>query len=154
MGKKQDVTFGIIRSMVKETVDLDRFPWWEHKFFDSFNELDAQFKIWFGEDWRDQEWAKFWLRDAWNFETREHNRHMIHEYGKKFKQRTPGSVRDLRAKAGPKRLSRRVPPATLASFIKHLGEISLRDAVKAIQESYEIKLSHQTIRRIKKKYNL
>lgn len=124
--------------------------------FDDFADLDKYLSE---EDpnWRKSDWAKFWLRDHWAFQTSEYEREELHDRGVTFQQRKPGSVRHTKIFQGPKRLSKRVPPATLAAFIESLMQrriISLRDVQKAIKVEYDISLSLDTLRRIKKKYNV
>lgn len=158
MAEKQfDVKLGIVRTLVKEIEEINTAPGWKYRFFQSFEELDQQFKIWFGEDWRQQEWAKFWLRDHWNFETAEYRRHQIHTQGKKFRQRTEGSRRYNRNRFGPKQLTKKVPPETLAAFIKELQErgiTSRRKQQAVIKEKYGISISDSSVHNLKKKYNL
>lgn len=108
-------------------------------------------------EWRSKEWAQYWLRSHWAFQTSEYEREEIHDRGVKFKQRTVGSVRHKRSLEGPKQLRFKVSPDVLATFISDLATRdinSLRDIVSSIKEEFNINLSYETIRRIKKKYNL
>ncbi len=119
--------------------------------FKDFDELDRELSK---EDpeWRTREWAKFWLRDHWAFQTSEYDREDIHtQRGLKFKQRTPGSVRHTR-KHKPK--APRIPQLDIANFLQENPDQSLREAELLVRQQFNIKLSYETIRRIKKKYHL
>jgi len=125
--------------------------------FKNFDELDKYLSQ---EDpeWRTREWAKYWLRNHWSFQTSEFEREDIHKKrGIKFKQRALGSIRYTRGLEGPKRLTHRVSSDVLAVFIQQLQSeniTSVRGLAVAIKEKYNISLSYETIRRLKRKYNI
>lgn len=162
MGKRgyrsfQHVVENLAKHFAYSAENCPQHPGYKFNYFDSFQELDNYFKREFGENWREQEWAKFWLRDHNAFETREHDRALINERGVRYRSQNPDSIRNRRNREGPKQLRYRVAPSALASFIVDLqsrGVTSLREVAASIYSEYGIKLSHETIRRIKKKYNL
>jgi hypothetical protein len=132
-------------------------PGYKYKKFSTFKELDEAFRQWFGEDWRKQEWAIFWLRNHNLFETKEYKREEIHKQGKGFRQKVSGSRRYNRNKFGPKQLTKRTPPETLAAFIKELqsqGIIGTEKLAAAIKEHFNISISHMTVSNLRRKYNL
>lgn len=47
--------------LVKEAELCATYPGYKYKYFNSFEELDAHFREICGEDWIEQEWAKFWI---------------------------------------------------------------------------------------------
>jgi hypothetical protein len=51
--------------LVKEVVLLDHPPWMQYVYVRSFAELDTLLRQECGDDWKDQPWAKEWLRSYW-----------------------------------------------------------------------------------------
>lgn len=158
---KTDVFDRVYRSLYRTfSMGIERsseHPYWKHKFCKSFKELDLYLTEKLGPTWIKEPWAKYWLGNHFLFERTLVRHEVINARGPLFRKRTPGSVRDIRERQGPKQLSKKIPPDLLAAFIFELKQnniTSLRKVVKSIQERYDISLSYQTVRRLKKKYNI
>lgn len=151
------VVENLIKTFVYSVEICPQHPGYKYKYFSTFKELDKYFKQEFGPNWRQEEWAKFWLKDHNRIETQDYDREEIHKRGKRFRQRTPGSRRYFQEKLGPRQLSKKVPPETLAAFIKELQEqgiTSKRKQAEAIREKHGISIGYDTVYRLKKKYNI
>lgn len=125
----------IVPSLVKNVDILSTHPGYRYNYFQSFEELDDYFKKECGEDWRSQEWAKFWISDYRSFE----RSLTIKENRQKLAQ--PETVNTAR--------SDRANFILLA--IKQFRDVenkSLRDIAKFLLDEYDIKIHHVNLWRL------
>lgn len=158
---KEDVFDRVYRSLYKTfskgIVRHYDHPYWKHDFCKSFKDLDKYLTSELGTNWIKEEWAKYWLGNHFLFERTLVRHEVLNARGPIYKKRTLGSRRNLLETQGPRQLMKKVPPEILGAFIKELkeqGVLSKRKQAAAIREKYGINISHETVRYIKKKYNI
>jgi hypothetical protein len=162
MGKRgyqsfQHVVENLAKTFAYDVEMTSIHPGYKFKYFQSYSELDAYFKTQFGENWRQEEWARFWMRDHNSFETREHSRKEIDNRGIASRSKKHGSRRYTTELQGPKQIGRRVAKPTLLGLIKLCvseGVTNNRKIAKLLFQNENIEISHQTVWNLRKKYNI
>lgn len=152
---KEDVFDRVYRSLYRTfsrgVKRSPEHPYWEHDFCRTFDDLDRYLTKKLGAGWIYEPWAKYWLGNHFLFERTLVRHEVLNKRGVKFRNKVPGSVRYNR-KYFPK--PRRIPEKDIAVFIQEYKNLGLRKLTKLVQEKYKINISHETLRSIKKKYNL
>lgn len=126
----------LVPALVKEVEITSTHPGYRYVYFTSFNELDQYFRELCGDDWKEQEWAKFWLRDHWRT-LKQESKPMPVAKSKKTKD-------GVKIKY-PKRLVK----ALAEHYVKECN-LSLRETARALREKDGIALDHSTIAKLLK----
>jgi len=118
--------------IVKSTKFTKDYPGYSYEYFQSFEELDNYLRLNCGENWIDQNWAKFWLRDYWKENKREN--------------RVPS-----RNSKKQKEVNSKKPKHIIKMFILHYHKrrkYSYRRISKVLKEKHGINVSIATISRV------
>jgi hypothetical protein len=97
-------------------------------YFKTFEELDEYFRATCGDDWLEQEWAKFWLRDHWRI----------------AKQDAREQSNLMRGSAKTEKSATKVPRHILIALMSHYQAqgMSLRQIADTLKDVDGIQVSH------------
>lgn len=127
--------------LVKEVTITRDYPGYKYEFFTNFDDLNNYFTELCGEDWRHQEWAKYWI-----------GQHRSTKYQNSLE------IRILTGDVDPAKLKPFVDyPVVAENIIKIQQRLGKKvSALKILKELNDIgfDLKKDTVYRIMKKYNL
>lgn len=128
----------LVPSLVKEVELTTAYPGYRFTYFKSFKELDEYFTQECGFDWKEQEWALFWLRDYW----------------RSVKQ----DARELREPSRVGTVNNTKPPThIIKALIEHYQleqRMSLRQIAQALQTNDSVALTYSAISKFMKRHSL
>lgn len=122
--------------LVKEIEHTKDYPGYRYKYFTSFQELNSYFSDLCGHNWREQEWAKYWINQ--HLETKNDDR-------KAFISPAPDS-----SKGGPRRDIKMIREL-VHTYYNINPKMSSYKIARHIAHEQGITVSHQTVWSILKK---
>lgn len=118
----------IVPSLVRVAEETTAYPGYRYVYFKSFEELDEYFRATCGDDWLEQEWAKFWLRDHWKSAKQE----------SRDQNTQPSTLRKT------EKTTSKVPRHILIALMSHYQSqgMSLRQIADTLRDVDGIQVSH------------
>lgn len=120
--------------LVSGVILLKHPPWIKYLYVQSYDELDALLTREAGEDWKQQPWAKYWMRSYWSEQK---------QRAREAKRRYHPVKKEMPAK---QRLQ--LPQDMLLSLIESHSTLSNRSLLRLLRRQYGISLSYYTLKKL------